>query len=68
LIAPSACAPDDDITVCRAEQHEREMGCFQANLNTPKNLAVGASIPITITVMSGTTTIGTASTSITVTR
>jgi hypothetical protein len=41
---------------------------FQANLKTPTGLTVGTVIPITITVTTGGATVGTKTTSITVTK
>jgi hypothetical protein len=57
----SACAVkvafDAQPAVCAV--YDPTQNFFQANLNTPKNLAVGTVVPITITVKVGTTTIGT---------
>jgi hypothetical protein len=44
------------------------MNFFQANLATPKNLAVGSSIPITITLVTGTVTTQIGQTFIVVTK
>jgi cysteine-rich repeat protein len=56
----SACAAkvafDGQPAVCAV--YDPTQNFFQANLNTPKNLTVGNSIQITITVKSGGTTIG----------